>query len=172
MTKQEGVPNDDRLRSAVSSFEHSSFEFDSNFEFRHSNFPMLVSSQPKPLSLTSQKMSLTALLDQSLNLERQTISADASGGTVRTFAAVLSNIPCAVGPASASVVTDNARRDMIVDYQAYTTTDLDTLVPGGVKLGDRLTNGVVYYLVKDVKKSANKQITSELLYQLDCERRI
>jgi hypothetical protein len=117
-------------------------------------------------------MSLTALLDQPLNLERATLSADASGGIIRTFAAALSNIPCAVAPASASVVTDYARRDMIVDYTAYTTTDLDTLVPGGVKLGDRLTNGAVYYLIKDVKKNANKQITSEVLYQLDCERRM
>ena len=117
-------------------------------------------------------MSLTALLDQTLNLERPTLSADASGGTIRTFAAVLSNIPCSVAPASGLVVTDYARRDMIVDYSAYTTADLDTLVPGGVKLGDRLTNGTVYYLVKDVKKNVNKQITSEVLYQLDCERRM
>lgn len=117
-------------------------------------------------------MSLTALLDQSLNLERQSVSADASGGSIRSFSAILNNLPCTVAPASASVVADYARRDMIVDYHVYTTTDLDTLVPGGVKLGDRLSNGSVYYLVKDVKKSANKQITSEPLYQLDCERRL
>ena len=116
-------------------------------------------------------MSLTALLDQTLNLERQSVTLDASGGSIRSFSAVLSNIPCAVSPASASVVADYARRDMLVNYHVYTTSDLDTLVPGGVKLGDRLTNGSVYYLVKDVKKSANKQITSELLYQLDCELR-
>ena len=116
-------------------------------------------------------MSLTALLDQSLNVERQTVSADASGGSVRTFAVVLNRVPCAVAPASASVVSDYARRDMIVDYTVYTTADLDTLLPGGVNLGDRLTDGIVYYLVKTVKKSANAQITNELLYQLDCEKR-
>ena len=117
-------------------------------------------------------MSLTALLDQTLTLQRQTISADASGGSVRTFAAILNKVACAVTPASASVVTDYARRDMIVDYTVYTTADLDTLVPGGIALGDRLTDGTVYYLIKDVKKSANAQITSEMLYQLDCERRL
>ena len=116
-------------------------------------------------------MSLTALLDQKLTLQRQTVSADGSGGSMRTFAAILNNVPCAVAPASASIVADYARRDMIVDYTVYTTADLDTLVSGGVSLGDRLTDGTVYYLVKDVKKSANAQITSELLYQLDCERR-
>ena len=116
-------------------------------------------------------MSLTALLDQTLSIERQTVSADASGGSTRSFSAVLSNVPCAVAPASAKVVADYARRDMIVDHHVYTTSDLDTLVPGGVKLGDRLTDGAVYFLVKAVKKSANKMITTELLYQLDCERR-
>ena len=116
-------------------------------------------------------MSLTALLDQSLTLERQSVSADSSGGSVRTFSAVMNKVPCAVAPASASVVSDYARRDMIVDYTIYTTTDLDTLVPNGANLGDRLTDGTVYYLIKAVKKSANAQITSEVLYQLDCERR-
>ena len=117
-------------------------------------------------------MSLTALLDQTMNLERQTATADASGGTVRTFAAVLSSVPCATAPASALVVADYARRDMLVDYHVYTTADLDSLIPGGAKLGDRFTNGSVHYLVKSVMKNANAQITAEVLYQLDCERRI
>ena len=117
-------------------------------------------------------MSLTALLDQTLTIERQSVTLDASGGSTRSFSAVLSNVPCAVAPASASVVADYARRDMVVDYHVYTTTDLDSAVSGGVKLGDRLTNGSLYYLVKAVKKSANAQITGELLYQLDCERRV
>src|SRR5580700_1328422 len=116
-------------------------------------------------------MSLSALLDQSLTLERQTVSADASGGTTRTFAAVLENVPCAASPARASVVADYARRDMVVDYHVYTTADLDTLVTGGVRLGDRLTDGTRYYLVKAVKKSANSLVMAEPLYQLDCELR-
>jgi hypothetical protein len=117
-------------------------------------------------------MSLTALLDRTMNLERQATSADGSGGTVRTFAAILSNIPCAVTPAAASVVADYARLDMIVNYTLYTTADLDTVVTGGAQLGDRFTDGSVYYLVKAVKKSANALITSEPLYEIDCERRV
>lgn len=115
-------------------------------------------------------MSLTALLDKSLTIERQTVTADASGGSVRSFATLLSNIPCALMPATASVKADYARLDMIVDYHIYTTADLDTLTPGGVKLGDRFVDGSVYYLIKAVKKSANAQITDEVLYELDCER--
>jgi hypothetical protein len=116
-------------------------------------------------------MSLTALLDQTLTIERQTVTLDNSGGSTRSFSTVLSNVPCAVAPARATVVADYARRDMVVDHHVYTTSGLDTLVPGGVKLGDRLTDGSVYYLVKAVKKSANKLITTEPLYQLDCARR-
>jgi len=116
-------------------------------------------------------MSLTALLDRTMNLERPTPYADGSGGTVRTFAAILTDVPCTVAPASASVVADYARLDMIVNYTLYTTTDLDTLVTGGVSLGDRFTDGTVYYLVKAVKKSANGTITAEVLYEIDCEIR-
>ena len=117
-------------------------------------------------------MSLTALLDQNLAFERPAVTADASGGPLRTFATVLAGIPCSVAPATAKVVADYARLDMVVNYHVYTTADLDSLVPGGPKLNDRLASGAVHYLVRAVKKSANAQITSEVLYQLDCERRV
>ena len=114
-------------------------------------------------------MSISALLDQTLNLQRQTISRDASGAAVRTYSTLLANIACAVSPAGASVVADYARLDVIVTYSIYTTADLDTLVTNGARLGDRLTDGTKYYLVKAVKKSANALVTSEPLYQVDCE---
>jgi hypothetical protein len=114
-------------------------------------------------------MSISALLDKSFAYQRQSVATDASGGAVRTFATILSAVPCAVSPASAAVVADYARRDMIVTYQVYTNADLDNLVSGGAKLGDRFTDGTRFYLVKDVKKSANALVTSEPLYQLDCE---
>ncbi len=116
-------------------------------------------------------MSLSALLDQTLTVQRQSTTADASGGTTRTFANVLSNVPCAIAPARASVVADYARRDMVVNYHVYTTTDLDAAIAGGVGLTDRLTDGTRYYLVKAVLRSANALVTSEVLYQIDCELR-
>lgn len=115
-------------------------------------------------------MSLASLLDRSLTLERPSVAADGSGGALRSFSAVVIAIPCAISPARASVVTDYARRDMVVDYHVYTTADLDTLA-GGVRLGDRFVDGSTYYLVKGAKKSANAVITAEVLYQIDCERR-
>jgi hypothetical protein len=114
-------------------------------------------------------MSISSLLDQSLTLQRQTISRDGSGAAVRTYATLLANVPCAISPAGASVVADYARRDVIVTYTIYTTADLDTLVSGGARLGDRLTDGTKSYLVKAVKKSANALVSSEPLYQIDCE---
>jgi len=117
-------------------------------------------------------MSLTALLDQLLAYERPTISADASGGTTRAFAQLLPAVPCSVAPATAKVVADYARLDMLVNHHVYTTADLDALLPGGPKLNDRLSAAGVHFLVRAVKKSANAQITSEVLYQLECERRV
>lgn len=116
-------------------------------------------------------MSLSSLLDQSLTIERQTTTSDASGGATRSFSAILSKVACAVSPARASVVADYARRDMLVNYHVYTTTDLDSTVSGGVGLTDRLTDGTRYYLVKAVLKSANALVSSEVLYRIDCELR-
>jgi len=115
-------------------------------------------------------MSLSSLLDQTLSLQRATITQDASGGSTRTFAQILANIPCLPEPAAASVIADYARRDMLVNYTIYTTSDLDTLIAGGVQVNDRFTDGSVYYVVKASRKNANSQISSEVLYQLDCER--
>ena len=116
-------------------------------------------------------MSLSSLLDQKLALQRQSITRDASGGLVRSFTQLLANLPCTVSPASARVVTDYARRDMIVDHHIFTTTDLDAVIAGGVRLGDRFTDGVVFYLVKAVNRTENKVISSEIVYEIDCEKR-
>jgi hypothetical protein len=117
-------------------------------------------------------MSISTLLDQRLSIQRQQLTADASGGSVRSFTTLLANIPCAVSPARSAVKADYARRDIVVDHHIFTTTDLDTALSGGIRLGDRLTDGTIYYLVKGVMKSANAQVSSEILYQVDCERRI
>jgi hypothetical protein len=114
----------------------------------------------------------SSLLDQSLTIQRQTIAPDASGGSTRSFAAVATNVPCAVAPASATVTADYTRRDMIVDCHVYTAANLDTLLPGGPRLGDRFTDGTIYYLVKGVQRFTNAVIASEPVYQLDCERRV
>ena len=65
-----------------------------------------------------------------------------------------------------------ARRDIVVDHHLFTTTDLDSDLPGGIHLGDRFTDGTIYYLVKGILKSANAQVRAEVLYQIDCERRL
>jgi hypothetical protein len=116
-------------------------------------------------------VSLSSLLDQKLTLQRQSITRDASGGLLRSFTQLLADVPCTVCPASAKLVTDYARRDMIVDHRIYTTSDLDAVIAGGVRLGDRFTDGVVFYLVKAVKRTENKVISSEIVYEIDCEKR-
>lgn len=114
----------------------------------------------------------SSLLDEFLTIQRQTIAPDASGGSTRSFAVAATNVPCAIAPASAAVTADYARRDMIVDCHVYTTANLDALLPGGPRLGDRLTDGSIYYLVKGVQKFTNAMIANEPVYQMDCERRM
>jgi hypothetical protein len=114
---------------------------------------------PQSLSFVpSSTMSISTLLDKKLSLQRPALTRDASGGALRAYSSLLANIPCAIAPATAKIAADYARRDMIVDHHVYTTTDLDTLIPGGVKLGDRFAEGAVFYLVKAVKKSANTAV--------------
>jgi hypothetical protein len=115
-------------------------------------------------------MSFSALLDQTLALQRPTIARDASGGAIRSYNMVAGNLSCAVSPASARIVSDYARRDMLVDHHVYTTADLEALIPGGVRLGDRFTDGKNIYLVKAVKRTANKLVTNEVMYEIDCEK--
>jgi|SRR6185437_16171273 len=116
-------------------------------------------------------MSISLLLDQHLTIQRQQITRDASGGATRTFATLLSGVACSVMPASTSMSGDYARRDMTVDHHIYITADLNGLIDGGLRLGDRLTDGNNFYLVKAVKKSANSMVSGEVLYQVDCERK-
>ena len=116
-------------------------------------------------------MSIAALLDRKLILQRPTVSSDGSGGAVRTFAPLLVDVPCAIAPASATVIADYARRDMVVNHHVYTATDLDHLVPGGVRLGDRFADGAAFYVVKAVKRNANAMVSSEVMYEIDCERK-
>ena len=47
--------------------------------------------------------------------------------------------------------------------------EIEPLVAGGARLGDRFTDGTKSYLVKTVKKSANALVSAEPLYQVDCE---
>jgi hypothetical protein len=116
-------------------------------------------------------MSISALLDQHLTIQRQQITRDASGGATRSFVTLLGGVSCSIAPASASISADYARRDMIVDHHVYMNADLDSLIAGGLQLGDRLTDGASIYLVKAVRKSANAMVSSEVLYQVDCERK-
>ena len=117
-------------------------------------------------------MSISILLDQRLSVERPRVTQDASGGASRAFDALVADVPCAIAPASSSVVSDYARRDMIVDYHIFTTANLDSLISGGLHLGDRLSVNGYFFLVKAVRKSSNSAVNTEPLFQIDCERRV
>lgn len=116
-------------------------------------------------------MSVALLLDRRLTLQRATAAPDASGGSTRTFANLI-GLPCSVQAVSSKVAADYARRDLVVDHHVFTNVDLDSAISGGVRLGDRLTDGIAVYLVQGVLKSANANVTADIIFQLDCTRRL
>lgn len=109
----------------------------------------------------------SALLDQVVSIERQTPATDSAGGTTRTFAVALSNIPAAIQPASSRIVESFARRSISVDTMIYTTTDLNALLAGGLKAGDRIVDAnSTKYVVQGVKKQLNQVLSTEPLYEI------
>lgn len=107
-------------------------------------------------------MDIGDFLDRTVSIERQTTSADASGGTTRTFAVVASNVPAAIAPLSDRVMTDYARRQMEVDHAVY-------LMPVSgvtVKLGDRVNDGGTYYVVVGRKNWSNANLGIDAFVEL------
>jgi hypothetical protein len=158
-------------RRNTSSIRSDFFAF-SRFTFHAPRFTFHVSRPTFFTPLPIIPMSISLLLDQTFALQRQQVASDASGGATRTFATLLAQVPCATEPASAAISADYARRDMLVDSHVYTTANLDALVSGGVQLGDRFATGSAYFLVKAVCKFANAAVSGEVLYRVDCERRV
>ena len=115
-------------------------------------------------------MSFSALLDRHLIIQRQEETPAPGGGTILTFGTLLSNIPCAVSPASAFITAQYASRGIVVDHHIYIGSDLDSLLSGGLQVGDQLTQNGVNYGVKAVKKFSNEVISADAIYQIDCER--
>ena len=113
------------------------------------------------------------LLDTTISIYRATLGQDAGGGTTRTFPSTptLANVPAAVQPASAREQDIWSRRDIVIDTAIYTTSDLDTLLSGGLKLQDQIKDaGGVTYVVQGFVKSLNTVISTEPLYKIVCRR--
>jgi hypothetical protein len=79
--------------------------------------------------------------------QRPTYAADAYGGQVPTFAALLSDFPCTVQPKSGREVGDeNGQRVMHRMFNLYTPTDITS-----VRTGDRIVFNSANYLVESVE---------------------
>ena len=115
-----------------------------------------------------------ALMDQTASVFRAVDAKDALGGTTRTYpaTATLSNIQCAIQPASARQVDLWQRRNIVVDTMIYCVADLDALLSGGLRLTDKFVdaNGGINYVVKGFTKQLNTMISDEPLYQITCQR--
>ncbi len=113
------------------------------------------------------------LLDRTMGIWRANLTQDAGGGTVRAYAALSPavNVPCSLQSARSATVEWFLRRNIDVDYEIYTTSDLDSLLDGGPKLTDAFVDsGGVQYLVKGFKRDQNLILSPEPLYTIACYR--
>lgn len=87
-------------------------------------------------------MIFDSLLTSSLTVQRQTASADAAGGTARSWANrgdLPSAIPCRIEPASWHLSRQFARDDATVVYEVFTEVDV-----GATRQDRFIVDGVTY----------------------------
>jgi hypothetical protein len=75
-------------------------------------------------------MSLASLCNETATLQAPTWAADAYGGQVPTFAAVLSDFPCCLQPRGGKEVLENDQRVWVQAFELYTPTDITAARPG------------------------------------------
>lgn len=110
-------------------------------------------------------------MDQAISIRRPTLTQDAGGGTIRTLATVLTGVQCAIQSASAREQEDYMRRGIMCDNTLYCVADLDSLLSGGIKIGDIVVDQFnVNYAVTAFRKELNGIISSEPLYQVALSR--
>lgn len=88
-------------------------------------------------------MSLLSLSNQTCIVERPTRANTASGGIVYGYATVYPERKCTRQPAQGSVVTEFAKRSIVINHTFY----FDGLIQ--LHVDDRINQAGIYYLVKD-----------------------
>lgn len=114
----------------------------------------------------------STLIDQTANVERQTVGVDASGGTTKTFAAVITGVPVSIQPMKSQTIEEYMRRAINVDTTVYTTMDLNAMLSGGLKSGDRFNADGIYFIIYGVRKKLNLVLSPEPLYEVACKELI
>ena len=104
---------------------------------------------------------LSALLDRTMDHQRQTASKDAIGGNVPTWAVQNDDEPVAVWSAGSATLRTFLRRDIEGTHVIATARDLSATTK------DRFYDGTVYYTVNGVERFTNTAITAETLYLHD-----
>ncbi|NNM89161.1 MAG: head-tail adaptor protein [Phycisphaerae bacterium] len=87
-------------------------------------------------------MSLLLLCAGQISVQRAAVSTDAAGGVVRRWQAIATNIP-------ATILTLRASANTALDRRGIVTTHL-IISPDnpGARIGDRVSDGTCWYLVK------------------------
>jgi len=113
------------------------------------------------------------LIDQVLPYQRSTNTPDGAGGSTQGWTQIIAAVPVSIQPATSTDILRFAQRGIKVDFKIYTTLDLNALLSGGIRIGDRFAApSNVYYVVRDYKRDQNFNLSSEPLYCIGCERLI
>ena len=111
-----------------------------------------------------------SLLDRAVTIKRATITVDAGGGSIHTLATVASNVLTTIQAAGSYETESYSRRGITIDAWAYFVADLDTLLSGGIKIGDQIVDGATAWAVTSVRKELNNVLSSEPLYMVGLMR--
>lgn len=78
-----------------------------------------------------------------------------------------SGIPAAIQNASDTAVNSYNLRNVTVDTVVY-ALNVDPLIVGGLKLGNRLVYGGAVYKIEHIIRSNNEGVASDTLFKLGC----
>jgi hypothetical protein len=104
---------------------------------------------------------LSAMLDKTVQHQRQSAVKDSIGGNTPTWATQNADVKAAIWPAGSSTVRGFGRRDIVGTHMIATDRNLSATTK------DRFSHGGVYYVVNGVEPYSNAGVTTEVLYLHD-----
>jgi hypothetical protein len=120
-------------------------------------------------------MAIADFLDRQMSVQRETVTASATGGAIRTYATIVPSLAVAVAPASDVVVAAYAQRKMKVDYTIWTSLPA-AAVPAngsgrpGFLLNDKLVDAADgrTYVIQACELFRNANVGEESIYEMHC----
>lgn len=110
-------------------------------------------------------------MDKTISVQRATVTKDAGGGNLRSFATVASGLAASIQPMKGYEQDQFFRRNITVNTTVYTEADFSSLLTNGLQVEDRIIgpDGQKYVVRGGILPKSNTQISPLPLYQIACE---